>query len=110
MKRLAIIIALLPSAGQAETVDGNFLLAQCDGMSRTVRGVGCTSYIAGFRDALDVAQDAAGTPHCIPPTVNVGQVRDVAIRYLKQHPESRHHPAAMLLLRAVEEVWCPVKP
>jgi len=43
-----------------------------------------------------------------PLNVTAGQVRDVAIKYLREHPERRHEPASSLLIEAFQEAF-PIK-
>jgi len=43
-----------------------------------------------------------------PPQINTGQVQDVAIKYLREHPERRHEPAFKLLSEAFQEAF-PIK-
>jgi hypothetical protein len=62
-------------------------------------------YIQGVRDTIDLMQ--YGTQRCIPQSVNLRQLQDVAVRYLKQHPETRHFNAVVLIAAAIREAWCP---
>jgi Rap1a immunity proteins len=42
---------------------------------------------------------------CEPPGVTAGQVKDVVVRYLEKHPESRHAVGASLVLAALYEAF-----
>ncbi|MHC9247754.1 Rap1a/Tai family immunity protein [Aeromonas jandaei] len=57
----------------------------------------CRGYITGVSDAL------SGYTFCIPSGVTVGQDVDIVMRYLSEHPESRHINAAELIARALYE-------
>lgn len=109
MKRLAIIAAaLLLSAGGAKATDwdGNQLLRECTGydVTDTLR---CLAYIRGARDMLDALQMAGSGERCIPQPATLDQVKDVVVRYLRQHPEVRHFTRPSLIVAAVREAWCP---
>jgi Rap1a immunity proteins len=108
MKRLAIIAtALLLSAGgaAAENQNGNELLTECTAQDTTLQM--CIAYIRGARDMLDALQLAGSGQRCIPQLATLGQVKDVVVRYLRQHPEERHYWRATLIIAAVREAWCP---
>jgi hypothetical protein len=45
---------------------------------------------------------------CIPMKATRGQLTDVVIKYMKDHPESRADSASLIVMRAFVEVWkCP---
>jgi len=111
MKRLAVIaIALLFSARGAAaygTGDGNLLLRECTTDDSTMV-LSCIAYISGARDMFDLLQlIGSGGERCIPQQATNGQVSDVVIRHLRQHPETRHFNREVLILTAIREAWCP---
>ncbi len=56
----------------------------------------------------DSAQGAAFPERrrsCIPENVTNGQVSDVVIKYLRDHPEERHILAAILVVKAMAEAF-----
>jgi hypothetical protein len=61
----------------------------------------------GVADAMQ--EDTVwGRRACLPEVSVAGQARDVAVRYLTDHPESRHYTAASLVAEALEEAFpCP---
>lgn len=49
----------------------------------------CLGYVLGVADTLGATGNA-----CIPPDTMEDQTRDLVIKYLHDHPESRHLGAA----------------
>jgi hypothetical protein len=107
-----ILAAVLLSAGPARAkevvvLSGNALLEIC----KTQSGM-CGGYVAGIADAMDDAQASNGSVQgwraCFPNGVSFTQEMDLAKRYLKNHPETRHLSAATLVARALAEAFpCP---
>lgn len=42
---------------------------------------------------------------CRPKKASYGQVSDVTIAWLKNHPQVRHHPSSALIAAAMREAW-----
>ena len=83
---------------------GNRLLEHCLAPKGSGLAVACVSYVDGVADTLA----GISALMCVPGEVNVGQMRDVGVRYLQAHPETRHRPAAELFIAAWAEAWpCP---
>jgi hypothetical protein len=80
---------------------GNRLLEHCLAPKGSGLAFGCVSYVDGVADTLA----GISALKCVPGEVNVGQMRDVGVRYLQAHPETRHRPAAELLIAAFAEAW-----
>ena len=84
-------------------INGNQLLADCDGQDRTA----CYSYIHGVID-LDELHNEDGRILCLEHKVNSGQLADIVVEYLNNNPGTRHKSAALLTLFAiVEDFPCP---
>lgn len=105
MKRLvvtALICCSTPAFAQDSVVsyfkDGNQLLQNCDRSSDFDQGI-CAGYVIGAVDGLSAKVGK------IPDGVTIGQMKDVIIKYLVDHPESRNSPAASLVYLAVLEAW-----
>ncbi|MBG6203068.1 hypothetical protein IWQ48_004225 [Labrenzia sp. EL_13] len=101
---VAIIVGAGPTAAQEarDRVDrflvGNQLFKACT--SNDV--MFCTGYIVGVKDGL--AAPGAGSDWmngCIPEGATIRQFKDVVVKYLKQNPELRHGPAAMLVINGI---------
>lgn len=97
---LIIIAASWPtvalSAGDT-FVTGNHLLDECSRRSQF-----CTGYIAGLTDEMlvfDVLNKQRTA--CLPDTVLLGQLEDIATNYLRAHPEGRHHNAGSTITFAL---------
>jgi hypothetical protein len=70
----------------------------------------CTGYIAGVSDTVDLFQETDITKHaiCMSGGVSAEQMRDVVIKYLRDHPETRDKAAQFLEVRALMEAFpCP---
>jgi hypothetical protein len=109
MKPLTIAIALLAASAvsaRAEFIDGNKLLHDCK-----KQGAGgqmfCMGFVGGIADHLTMILRAFYNSSCVPNGVTLGQAQDVATRYLRDHPETRHKSAAVLVSAALVEAWCP---
>jgi hypothetical protein len=91
---------LIASAGDS-FVTGNRLFDYCNERSES-----CTSYIAGVTDAL-LMIDIAMNKHmvCIPDKVLLGQATDVAVNYLRSHPEKRQFSAASMVTVALTQAF-----
>jgi hypothetical protein len=93
-----------PSAkvGRIAYYTGNTLLELCESSE-----VACTAYILGaadgqFSTTIATSRDLA---YCIPDGSTAAQLRDVVLRYLRQHPEERHRLAAVLVASALAGAW-----
>jgi len=73
----------------------------------------CLSYLAGVSDERDSLQGFGEVPRmiCIPrDRVTTRQLRDMALKYLGAHPESRQTAAASVVSRALYDAFpCPNK-
>jgi len=56
-------------------------------------------YILGTFDAYN------GVYYDAPEGMVAKQIKDIAVNYIKNHPESRHEPASVLLLKAFQEAF-----
>jgi len=105
MKTLVVTLACLLAAGTAQAqrvsnVKGVTLLKACTGPSTTA----CDAYVDGFGDAIE----AEGKDHalaCIPIAVTGTELRDVLVKFLKDHPEDQHLKASSLATRAFSEAY-----
>jgi hypothetical protein len=94
---------------------GNTLLRHCQGSG--VDKDYCLAYIVGVVDligALQGSADKAGVNFwkyravCLPNQVDAGQIKDVVVKHLVDHPENRDQPAAQLIIIALIATWgCP---
>jgi hypothetical protein len=112
MTKIALLLVMASSVLTASTrlataasgfFTGNTLPELCDDPSEKGESL---EYVAGVADVLySLAEDGssfAGFRPCLPTTgVNVSQLADVVIRYLRAHPELRHETAASLVAEAL---------
>lgn len=99
----AVTGASIPCSTSSATqvfVSGNDLLARCAPTGTTWSSY-CFGYVSGIADAMATEGQVAGWSVCFPSNVVVGQAVDVTVRYLQQHPESRHSTASSLTARAL---------
>jgi hypothetical protein len=89
---------------QASFKDGNKLYAECTGDDAGV--IACHNYIEGIIDALRAVDpfDAVNQRLCLP-VKPVGQYREIVVRYLTAHPETRHEEAEREVLRALTDAF-----
>src|SRR4051812_48053144 len=112
---LGLVLAAA-EAGQARAQEvkvhgflaGNGLLEHCESNEARLREI-CLGYITGVSDAITTSSDQGLTflrvRACIPPAATAGQTRDVILRSIRAHPETRHFNAADLAARALAEAW-----
>jgi hypothetical protein len=101
MHRLLILLTVLvvlytPSKASAS---GNWLLNICESNNPTNLGM-CIGFIAGAAHGMEFGGISVADPakrrsptypmYCIPESVTNVQLRDIVIRFLRQHPEQRH--------------------
>jgi hypothetical protein len=75
----------------------------------------CMGYVAGVADAMSLVQvtggNLAGVVACIPFPVVIGQAKDVAAKYLHEHPELQGYTAVNLVAFALRDAFpCPQSP
>jgi hypothetical protein len=89
-------------------ITGNTLLEYCSGDDIGGRNV-CIGYIEGVRDEHTVSSAAENLKFVIPSEVSGEQMKDVVIKFLKEHPERRHKHGAVLVVDALAGAF-PAKP
>jgi hypothetical protein len=108
---LAVAALTGPTGAQNGTIrafqSGNHLSAACE----TDTGL-CLGYVAGVADAMSLVQvtggSIAGVEACIPFPVVIGEAKDVAVKYLREHPELRAYTAVDLVALALHDAFpCP---
>ena len=106
---VAVAFCSLGFAPQAlASPTGNTLFEQCtrerDSATYWYDDATCTAYIQGFVEGATSFQELWPKERpkaiCLPAKATAGQIRDVVVKYLNQHPERRHLPAMMSILTA----------
>jgi hypothetical protein len=100
------------SAGVADS--GNGFLSACQySMSEDSYTAGlCLGYVRGVSDAVDAlykltasARPEAIPLFCIPKGGTNQQILDIAIKFVKEHPEKRHAATKFLILDSLIEAF-----
>jgi hypothetical protein len=85
---------------------GNSLLEMCSHGQYSADNSYCLGYIAGMADAIDAANGSLlGWRACPPNEATEGQIMDVVVQFLSQHPESRHYTASSQIARALANAF-----
>jgi hypothetical protein len=95
---LAVLLALPPALASAQRIsplNGNRLLTLCTSRD----AAGCDAYLSGIADAITV-QGRAAAAACIPGEVTGTQLREVAVKYIRAHPERLQEKAGHLAVEA----------
>ncbi len=99
---LVLVSAPARALAAGSWVNGNELKKYCSSNSYE-RGI-----CLGFTSAVANIVANAGWRACIPDGVTRGQLRDIMVKFLDDHPEALHLEAASLAARAYEEAFpCP---
>jgi Rap1a immunity proteins len=91
---------LKPSSRAFET--GNSLYATCTTDHTAFSEGYCMGFIAGTADTMEGIRISN---ICSPEKATVGQVRDVVLKYLAEHPETRQNSAFDLIQEALVKAW-----
>jgi hypothetical protein len=86
--------------------NGNNILEECKVSTKDVKNqkqamdyISCFRYVRGLGDGL-ISGGA-----CLSPRITSQQLVEVAIKYLRAHPEKRHLDANNVLITAWSEAW-----
>ena len=85
-------------------ITGNDLLGYCESKEDFSHGI-CLGYVDAIRDAYLTSSKTP--PFATPVEVTNKQLMDVVVKYLKDHPQSRHLHAAFLTRDAYIEAFPP---
>jgi hypothetical protein len=99
--RVATAVLVAVNAGESARADqlvdwlnGNQLFAACQQDDRL-----CFGYVLGVTASAQLASSV-----CLPSdTVTSGQLKDVVMLWLQNHPEIRHKSASSLVMQALGE-------
>jgi hypothetical protein len=108
---VALLIGLQSHPAAASEQTGNTLLTDCgtgpiqDAAPTLSTGM-CVGYIGG---SVDVLRNMGLL--CLTPTTTNGQVVDIVVKYLVDHPEWRDKEAHFVVYGALKDVFpCPKTP
>jgi hypothetical protein len=105
-QRVAAICActLLFSASTANAggfVSGNDLYRICRGTIDEQWN--CIGYLQASADAMEALRVSMGKPECLRQGVELGQIKDVVLKYLEANPQARDENAWPLVVAAIGE-------
>lgn len=88
--------------GRIAYLDGNKLYEYCQSNE-----FGCILYIQGVVDGQLAAISATtrDVAYCIPQGSTAGQVKDIVVKFLSDHPERRHLMGGVLVANALSNAW-----
>jgi len=69
----------------------------------------CLGYAVAIADVMVNGNTITSWRACIPEAATTGQLKDIAVRYLRDHPDERHYGAASLVAAAFAQAF-PCKP
>jgi hypothetical protein len=100
----AVAVAALVGNAEAatEAMNGHRLMQGCSSAT-SKKALGKTIYCYGY--VRGIADGFISTGACLPPQVNTQQLVEVALRYLRDHPEKRHLGSDGVLIPAWGEAW-----
>jgi hypothetical protein len=99
-------LGLLVGASTASALSGNDLYYDCqqrDGPERSR----CDTYLSGFFEGVISGYVLGSTGKFCPPmaAIELGQVRLIVEKYLREHPADLHLRASTLGMRAFQEAF-----
>lgn len=102
----ATMISLLIMLASGTFYTGNELYAKCDDPTQQAF---CMSYVAGAFDMMSAFNNGGATStFCTTEGGTVRQITDIAIKYMRDHPETRNQYAPILIFNAVRGAFpCP---
>lgn len=98
----AALLNQAPAVVQAgEFIDGNKLYEMCSEDESSPNHyqftAWCTGYILGTYDTIRGSGLSSNLAICVPTGVSSGQLTDIVVKALREHPEVRHNSASMLV-------------
>ena len=103
MLTLGLTAMLLPAgAGQAAWVyySGNDLWKACNDGTAWGNAI-CVGFILGVADAQEISNGIATLRACKPDGIAGTQVKDIAVQFMQNNPQTRHYPAATLVAQSL---------
>jgi hypothetical protein len=107
----ALASGLVPALARG-WVTGDELLANCSANSEVsaLKQARCFGYVTGVADVLGEGTIIYGFKACFTTGTTKGRLKDIVLRYLTRHPETRHFSAAGEVAASLSEAFpCPKK-
>lgn len=103
------LAAVMPQQAKANFYSGNEVYSNCLALRSDdtyyQKYAMCMAYVSGAYDAIELARDINSAPRCGPDGLTVGQLKDVVVKYMREHPENRNYSAASLVLLSMVDAW-----
>ncbi|MRG54209.1 hypothetical protein GF108_01250 [Phyllobacterium sp. SYP-B3895] len=109
MMAASVAVGMMCSSGGAEAgqyKSGNNVLEVCEGREASFNKGACYGYITGVVDTYERDRLVANKELCVRDEVSLGQIVEVVIESLRQHPQNRDYIGAYLAITAIEEAFC----
>lgn len=91
---------------------GNGFLEHCDKTGQSVDArlarIACANYLVAVEDTARyyMTLNVGAVPRWCPrPNLEIGQILDVLLDYLRKHPQSRDHPTIALHAQAMQDAY-----
>lgn len=111
--RYAAAAALLSAPVHAPAAEDNFgtgntFYASCSAGRESARWQFCWGYVRGIAEGTMASTPKERRTFCAPADVNVEQMVDITIDYMRRHPIERNEPTSFLVDFALTEAFpCP---
>lgn len=106
----ALTIALMLSPRAVLALDGNQMLQTCENTSGYNQGF-CLGYLMGVVNSLVNGAVPLMCKNSKNDFVTLGQMKDIVLKFLSDHPESRHCGAIDITYVSLRNLFpCPGKP
>lgn len=98
-----------PPDSPESAYSGNQLLRDCTAGEHTHSHIYCLGYVTGLVEGASVEAEFRNCKPLfdIPPEAEMGQLVDVVVKYLKEHPEQRDVRARVIALTALKAAFPP---
>jgi hypothetical protein len=100
---VACTVLFTATTANAHFFSGNDLYRMCRGSIDEQEQ--CLGYMAGVSDGVDELRVGMGLPACVRAGVEVGQIRDVVVKYLEDNPQGRDGDAWLFAATAIGKAW-----
>ena len=104
---LAAAFAISSSPTLANYLTGKDLYADCSKPQGSFSQGFCSGYVSGVVDAIEYYQVSKGAEKsvCVPKEASIGQVKEIVVRFLTQHPDPRNNTASSLVSDALRNTF-----
>lgn len=106
----AALVLSWPASADTVGTGNEFLLTCGPEETSDIKKAFCVGYIRGIIEGTYTNTNAGERRWCLPEGVDLPQLRDVALDYIRTHPITRNQPAAFQIDYAFERAFpCPKK-